>query len=107
MTAIYRNNFVFIADRYEEWQGGRCISSDDLDVTITAEVKDDKIHFELSTVGSLRILKSFDFEILDYYGSVQQTGYNICITHRISILSFLLYVISSIRMIILTMCVLL
>lgn len=70
MTAIYRNNFVFIADRYEEWQGGRCISSDDLDVTITAEVKDDKIHFELSTVGSLRILKSFDFEILDYYGSV-------------------------------------
>lgn len=70
MTAIYRNNFVFIADRYEEWQGGRCISSDDLDVTITAEVKDDKIHFELSTVGSLRILKSFDFEILDYHGSV-------------------------------------
>ena len=47
MTAIYRNNFVFIADRYEEWQGGRCISSDDLDVTITAEVKDDKIHFQL------------------------------------------------------------
>ena len=70
MTALYRNNFVFVSDRYEEWQGGRCISSGDLDVTITAEVNGDEIHFELSNVGSLRILKSFDFEILDYHGSV-------------------------------------
>jgi len=70
MTAIYRNNFIFVADRYEEWQGGRCISSGDLDVTITAEVNGDEVHFELSNVGSLRILNSFDFEILDYHASV-------------------------------------
>lgn len=70
MTAIYRNNFIFIADRYKEWQGGHCISSGDLDITITAAVNGDEIHFELSDVGKLRILNSFDFEILDYHSSV-------------------------------------
>lgn len=64
MTKIFRSSFIFIADRYEEWQLGRCISSGHIDTTITAKVVGNKIHFELSDINKLRILQSFEFDIL-------------------------------------------
>lgn len=61
MTKIYKNNFRFIADRYEEWQAGRCISKGPISTEIVAEVYGDTIHFELDEIEELKILTSFDF----------------------------------------------
>lgn len=65
MTKVYKNNFRFIANRYEEWQAGRCISQGPITTEIVAEVSDNNIHFELDDIDSLRILKSFDFSCGD------------------------------------------
>lgn len=60
---FFKANFVFIANRYEEWQAGRCISQGPISTEIVAEVDDNSIHFNLEDVGDIRILTSFDFEI--------------------------------------------
>lgn len=60
---FYKSNFVFRADRYEEWQGGRCISQGAISTEIIAEVEGDTIRFELDDIGSLRIPRSFDFNL--------------------------------------------
>lgn len=70
MTRIYKSNFIYIAERYEEWQSGRCISSGEFDTRIVAEVYGNSIHFELSNKGNLRILDSFDFGIQDIHLNV-------------------------------------
>lgn len=62
MTKVYKNNFIFVAGRYEEWQGGQCISQGPIDTRIVAEVNGDKIYFNLDEILQLRILKSFEFE---------------------------------------------
>ena len=61
MTKVYKNNFIFVAERYEEWQGGQCISQGPIDTRIVAEVNGDKIYFNLDEILQLRILKSFEF----------------------------------------------
>lgn len=65
MTSIYKNNFRFAAERYEEWQAGRCISQGDIDTVITAEVSGNTIHFEIDNVENLRILQNFNFDCGD------------------------------------------
>ena len=47
MTKVYKNNFIFVAERYEAWQGGQCISQGPIDTRIVAEVNGDKIDFKL------------------------------------------------------------
>lgn len=59
--SLFKKNFVFNAFRYEEWQGGRCVSQGQIDTTIIAEVYDGVIHFELDDIGGLRIMKKFSF----------------------------------------------
>lgn len=61
---FFNTNFVFIANRYEEWQAGRCISQGPIQTQIVAEVSEKKIHFELDNIGNIKMLTSFDFEIL-------------------------------------------
>lgn len=61
-TKIFRNNFRFIANRYEEWQAQRCISSGPIDTEIRAVVKGDFIHFTLEGKEDLRILSSFNLQ---------------------------------------------
>lgn len=61
---FYQTNFKFVANRYEEWQGGRCISQGAISTEIISEVSGNEVHFELNDIGNLRILKSFDSEIL-------------------------------------------
>ena len=46
MTKVYKNNFIFVAKRYEEWQGGQCISQGPIDTRIVAEVNGDKIYLQ-------------------------------------------------------------
>lgn len=60
MTSVFKNNFRFIANRYEEWQSGRCISQGPINTAILAEVSGNTIHFELDDVEDLRIIPSFD-----------------------------------------------
>jgi hypothetical protein len=60
---FYKTNFVFVANRYEEWQAGRCISQGTIQTEIIAEVSGNTIHFELDDIGKIRMLKSFDFDI--------------------------------------------
>lgn len=67
---FYKTNFIFIANRYEEWQAGQCISRGPIQTEIVAEIFNDKIHFELDNIENIRMLRSFDFDI---------TGENYCI----------------------------
>lgn len=60
---FYKTNFRFVANRYEEWQAGRCISKGPIATEIVAEVSGNSIHFELDDIGNIRMLKSFDFDI--------------------------------------------
>lgn len=60
---FYKTNFRFVANRYEEWQAGRCISKGPITTEIVAEVSGNTIHFELDDIGIIRMLKSFDFDI--------------------------------------------
>ncbi len=63
-SIFYKANFRFVANRYEEWLTGRCISKGPISTEIVAEVNGDEIHFELDDIGNIQMLKSFDFEIL-------------------------------------------
>ena len=60
---FYKSNFVFVANRYEEWQAGRCISQGPISTEIVAEVSGNEVHFELDDIGDIKMLKSFDFKI--------------------------------------------
>ena len=62
-SRFYKANFRFAANRYEEWQAGRCISKGPISTEIVAEVSGNTIHFELDNIGGIRMLKSFDFDI--------------------------------------------
>ena len=62
-SRFYRTNFRFAAERYEEWQSGRCISRGNLSTEILAEVHNDEIRFKLDDIGDIKILRSFSFEI--------------------------------------------
>lgn len=61
---FFKTNFKFLANRYEEWQNGSCISRGQISTEILAEVNGNEIHFELDNIENISILKSFDFEIL-------------------------------------------
>lgn len=66
MESIFRNNFRFIAIRYEEWQALRCISKGQSEAEIIAEViDDDTIRFKIEDADDLNILKDFTFELSD------------------------------------------
>ena len=62
-SRFYKANFRFVANRYEEWQGGRCITKGSISTEIVAEVNGNTIHFELDDIGGIQMLKSFDFDI--------------------------------------------
>ncbi len=66
MESIFRNNFRFIATRYEEWQAQKCISKGISDAEIIAEViDDDTIRFKIEDADDLNLLKDFTFELSD------------------------------------------
>jgi hypothetical protein len=66
MHNIFRSNFRYIAQRYEEWQGGVCINKGLIDAEIIAEVIDEEtIRFKIEDADNLNILKDFEFELLN------------------------------------------
>lgn len=62
-TIFFAKNFIFVANRFEEWQAGRCISQGPIQTQIVAEVSGNEIHFELDNIGNIKMLASFDFEM--------------------------------------------
>ena len=64
MYNLYKKPISFIADRYEEWQGGCCISSGPIDTRIDAALDDNFIYFNISFTGGLRITPSFAFLLI-------------------------------------------
>lgn len=62
--SLFKQNFVFKANRYEEWQDQRCISQGPTQTKIIAKVDAERINFELIGADNLRIMKKFSF-ILD------------------------------------------
>lgn len=62
-TDFFAKNFRFVANRFEEWQAGRCISQGPIQTQIVAEVNGNEIHFELDNIGNIKMLTSFDFEM--------------------------------------------
>lgn len=63
MIEFYKRNFRFHASRYEEWQGGSCISNGPISCEIVAEVSNEVINFRLMNMTGLRIKESFGFSI--------------------------------------------
>lgn len=61
VSSFYKNNLHFVADRYEEWESGMCISKDRINVDIQAEVSDRTIKFILMGAERLRIVPQFYF----------------------------------------------
>lgn len=62
MTRVYKNSFRFKANRFEEWQSGRCISQGSISTEIVANVVGNTIHFNLDGIGNLKIVNAFDFD---------------------------------------------
>ena len=72
MSMFYKNNFIFYADRYEEWMAGRCISQGNIKTEIIAEVVGNKIIFQLDNIGDIRMSIPCSFDIM---------GEDYCILH--------------------------
>lgn len=62
---FYKKSFRFLSNRYEEWQGGQCISEGLMNVEIIAQVEGNTIYFELKNKSDLNIRSSFEFQILN------------------------------------------
>ncbi len=57
MNFLANKSFVFLADRYEEWMGGACISQGPLSVKITVEASENGIEFTVEGADALRMKK--------------------------------------------------
>lgn len=63
MNRYFKRNFIFAANRYEEWQGGYCINRGDINCVITAEFSGNLMRVFLSNTADLHILSNFEFEM--------------------------------------------
>lgn len=57
MNFLANKSFVFLADRYEEWMSGACISQGPITAKITAEASENEITFSVEGADSLRMKK--------------------------------------------------
>lgn len=60
MNKFYKKNFVYQAQRFEEWQSGRCISSGQIKTKIKTSVINDNVFVELQNCN-LKIISKFGF----------------------------------------------
>lgn len=63
MTQVYKSTFRYIANRYEEWQGGRCISSGEIQAIIIAEVSGDQIDFRIRGIDGIRMANVCSYDL--------------------------------------------
>ena len=74
MNFLANKSFVFLADRFEEWMSGACISQGPINARITAEASDDKIEFSVEGADSLRMKKQGSYALLSENGPSMDMG---------------------------------
>ena len=65
MNRFFKKNFHFVANRFEEWQSGYCISKGNLKTNIWAETSNNSIHFELDDINELKMDTSSEFNFME------------------------------------------
>ena len=58
---LFNKRFRFKANRYEEWQAGRCVSSGDTSAEIIVAEKPYSLDFTIDGLKDIRIKKEFEF----------------------------------------------
>lgn len=62
MKNLYKKGFIFLANRYEEWRDGYCVSRGPISTKIIASPDTYRLSFELQDIGILEIATKFEFE---------------------------------------------
>lgn len=62
LERYFNKSFRFKANRFEEWQAGRCISKGEIDTQILAVDNGSVLSFTLEYTRELRITRSFEFD---------------------------------------------
>ena len=70
MNFLANKPLKFVADRYEEWSAGQCISQGPIDAEITAVVSEDAIRFSVQGADSLRMYKEGTYALSDDSGDL-------------------------------------
>lgn len=74
MNFLANKSFVFLADRYEEWMSGACISQGPVSAKITADASEDGITFNVEGADSLRMQKQVTFALITENGPSVDLG---------------------------------
>ncbi len=67
MDEMYKKEFVFQTDRYEEWDGGLCLSRGNFSTQISCKISPNKIYFEIDETGDLKTVRSFSLDLEGSY----------------------------------------
>lgn len=70
MNFLSNKPFTFIADRYEEWSGGMCLSQGPVEAEITVTVNMRGLHVVVKGADSLRMYKEADYPFTDQSGDL-------------------------------------
>lgn len=74
MNFLSNKSFVFLADKYEEWMNGACVSQGPLSAKITAEASENDIRFNIEGADSLRMKKQGSYALIKENGPSWDMG---------------------------------
>ena len=74
MERIFRKDFKFSVDSYEEYQNQKCISSGDIDAVIYCHIFGNKAHFVITGMEGLKIDNKFDFNVEHPHSNMLEAG---------------------------------
>ncbi len=74
MERIFRKDFKFSVDSYEEYQNQKCISSGDIDAVIYCHIFGNKAHFVITGMEGLKIDSKFDFNVEHPHSNMLEAG---------------------------------
>ena len=74
MNILANKSLVFLANRYEEWSGGMCLSQGPINAEITATAGAESISFEVTGAESLRMNKQASFALISDAGMSMDIG---------------------------------
>lgn len=70
MNFLANKPLKFVADRYEEWSAGQCVSQGPIDAVITASVSKDAIRFFVQGADTLRMYTEGTYSLSDDSGDL-------------------------------------
>lgn len=74
MERIFKKDFKFSVDAYEEYQNQKCISSGDIDAVIYCHIFGNKAYFVITGMEGLNIDSIFDFNIEHPHSNMLKPG---------------------------------